>query len=197
MRVAAREIAAACREARPRYLRALRTAAGNLRAFHKRQRPSSWTLRRSGLSLGQRFEPLDRVGIYVPGGKAAYLSTVLMNAIPASIAGVGEIAMVTPCNREGRIAPEVLVAAAECGISEIYRIGGAHAIGALAFGTETIRRVDKITGPGNAYVAAAKKLVYRVRGDRYDRRTDGGPDRGRWHRAGQLRGGRSDRPGGA
>jgi histidinol dehydrogenase len=100
------------------------------------------------------------VGIYIPGGKAAYPSTVLMNAVPAAIAGVKEIVMVTPCNRDGKILPEVLVAAAECGIREVYRIGGAQAIGALAFGTESIRRVDKITGPGNAYVAAAKKMVF-------------------------------------
>jgi histidinol dehydrogenase len=110
--------------------------------------------------LEQRYAPLDRVGIYVPGGKAAYPSTVLMNAVPARIAGVREIIMVTPAGRDGRIAPEVLVAASECGVSAIYRIGGAQAVGALAFGTATVPAVDKITGPGNAYVAAAKQLVF-------------------------------------
>lgn len=108
----------------------------------------------------QRFSPLRRVGLYVPGGKAAYPSTVLMNAIPAAIAGVPEIVMVTPAMSDGMIRPEVLVAAHACGIQEMYRIGGAQAIAALAYGTETVRPVDKITGPGNAYVAAAKKLVF-------------------------------------
>ena len=116
------------------------------------------------MRLRQRFSPLKRVGIYVPGGKAAYPSTVLMNAIPAAIAGVGEIVMATPCNAEGKILAEVLVAAGECGVKEVYRIGGAQAIGALTYGTETIEPVDKITGPGNAYVAAAKQLVFGVVG---------------------------------
>ena len=106
------------------------------------------------------MRPLRRVGIYVPGGKAAYPSTVLMNAVPARVAGVKEMVMVSPCNNEGKISPEVLVAASMCGVTEIYRIGGVQAIGALAFGTESIRRVDKITGPGNAYVAAAKQMVF-------------------------------------
>ena len=112
------------------------------------------------MRLSQRFTPIARVGIYVPGGKAAYPSTVLMNAIPARIAGVTEIVMASPSGPEGRLPAEVLVAASESGITEIYRIGGAQAIAALAFGTESIRRVDKITGPGNAYVAAAKRMVF-------------------------------------
>ena len=146
------------------FLKALRSAKENIMRFHKRQLLKSWTIRSAGSRLEQRVMPLERVGIYVPGGKAAYPSTVLMNALPARIAGVKEIVMTTPCNAEGRIAPEVLVAARECGVKEVYRIGGAQAIGALAFGTESIRKVDKITGPGNAYVAAAKKAVFGVVG---------------------------------
>jgi len=160
MRVTPAEIAAAYRAVKPGFLRALRLAAGRIRAFHRRQRVPSLRVRERGVSLEQRSRPLDRVGIYVPGGKGVYFSTVLMNALPAAIAGVGEIVMATPCGREGRVASEVLVAGAECGITEIYRIGGAHAVAALAYGTATIPRVDKITGPGNAYVAAAKKLVF-------------------------------------
>jgi histidinol dehydrogenase len=160
LRVAEKDVQAAYRAVSPRFLVALRSARRNISAFHRKQKPASWTLRSNGARLTQRYAPLDRVGIYVPGGKAAYPSTVMMNAVPAAIAGVKEIAMVTPCNREGKILPEVLVAAAECGVREIYRIGGAQAIGALAYGTESIRRVDKITGPGNAYVAAAKKMVF-------------------------------------
>jgi histidinol dehydrogenase len=143
-----------------KFLKALRTARTNVKRFHRRQVLRSWRLESKGMTLEQRFYPLERVGIYIPGGKAAYPSTVLMNAIPAVIAGVREIAMVTPPDREGAIAPAVLVAAAECGVTEIYRVGGAQSVAALAFGTETIRPVDKITGPGNAYVAAAKRLLF-------------------------------------
>jgi histidinol dehydrogenase len=142
------------------FLKALDVASRNITAYHRKQLPRSWTLTTRGATLQQRMMPLKRVGIYIPGGKASYPSTVLMNAIPARIAGVPEIVMVTPPNREGKISPEVLTAAAACGITEIYRIGGAQAIGALAFGTESIRPVDKITGPGNTYVAVAKKQVY-------------------------------------
>ncbi|MGA9120370.1 MAG: histidinol dehydrogenase [Bacteroidota bacterium] len=142
------------------FLHALRIAKKNVTAFHRRQLPKSWTLRRPGVSLEQRFRALDRVGIYIPGGKGAYLSTVVMNALPATVAGVREIVMVSPPGPDGSIAPEVLVAAEECGVTELYRVGGAQAIGALAYGTETIRRVDKITGPGNAYVASAKRQVF-------------------------------------
>jgi len=143
-----------------KFLKALRAARTNVKRYHRRQLPRSWRMDAKGMALEQRFYPLERVGIYVPGGKAAYPSTVLMNAVPAVIAGVREIAMVTPPDREGKIAPAVLVAAAECGVTEIYRVGGAHSIAALAFGTDTIRRVDKITGPGNAYVTAAKRLLF-------------------------------------
>ncbi len=158
--VSERDVRASYQHVSREFLSALRVAMKNIRAFHRRQKPASWTLRLRGASLQQRIAPLRRVGIYIPGGKAAYPSTVLMNAIPAAIAGVGEMVMVTPCNGEGRISPEVLVAAAECGIKEIYRVGGAQAVAALAYGTESIRRVDKITGPGNAYVAAAKRMVF-------------------------------------
>ncbi len=160
LRVREEEIEEAFTEVRKDVLRALRLAGANIRQFHKRQLPKSWMTKSKGLRLEQRFQPLGRVGIYVPGGKAAYPSTMLMNAIPAAIAGVREIVMATPCNREGRITPEVLVAARECGVTEIFRIGGAQAVAALACGTVTVRPVDKITGPGNAYVAAAKQLLF-------------------------------------
>jgi histidinol dehydrogenase len=160
LRVSEREREAAYRSVSKKFLRALAAAKANISRFHKRQRPASWTLKLKGSKLSQRYSPLRRVGIYVPGGKAAYPSTVLMNALPARIAGVREIVMATPCNSEGKITPEVLVAAGECHVGEIYRIGGAQAIAALTYGTESIRPVDKITGPGNAYVTAAKKLVY-------------------------------------
>lgn len=164
LRVAEREIESASAHVDASFLRALRTARKNIDRFHRRQRQRSWELRAGGLRLRQQYRPLSRVGVYVPGGKAAYPSTVLMNAIPATIAGVEEIVMATPCNAEGKIAPEVLVAANECGIAEIYRVGGAQAIAALAYGTESIPRVEKITGPGNAYVAAAKRLLFGVVG---------------------------------
>jgi len=142
------------------FVKSLNLARKNIIRYHRRQRLSSWTLQADGIRLGHRVRPLQRVGIYVPGGKAAYPSTVLMNAIPASIAGVPEIVIATPCGKDGTIRSEVLLAAQLCGVKEIYRIGGAQAIAALAFGTESIRPVDKITGPGNAYVAAAKRLVF-------------------------------------
>ena len=164
LRVSEKEIEGAYAQVDPPVLRALRLARSNIVRFHRRQVQRSWEMREGGLRLGQRFGPLRRVGIYVPGGKAAYPSTVLMNALPARIAGVKEIVIATPCSQEGKIAPEVLVAAAECGITEIYRIGGAQAVAALAYGTESIPRVEKITGPGNAYVAAAKRLVFGIVG---------------------------------
>ena len=160
MRVTDAEVRAAYKAVPADLLRALRKARTNVARYHKRQMPKSWSMQDAGLRLEQRFKPLGRVGIYVPGGKAAYPSTVIMNAVPASIAGVQDIVMVTPAGKDGSLSPAVLVAAAECGVTEIYRIGGAQAVAALAFGTATIRAVDKITGPGNAYVAAAKKLVY-------------------------------------
>jgi histidinol dehydrogenase len=164
LRVSDAECAAARTHVSTRYIAALRESIRNVTRYHKRQLPRSWTLMHRGMRLQQRFTPLRRIGIYVPGGKAAYPSTVVMNALPAKIAGCEEIVMTTPASREGRILPEVLVAARECGVKEIYRIGGAQAVGALAFGTETIAPVDKITGPGNAYVAAAKQQVFGVVG---------------------------------
>ncbi len=137
---------------------ALRLAAKRIAAFHRRQLEKSWGYRDSlGLYLGQRITPLERVGVYVPGGKASYPSTVLMNVIPAKVAGVKEVVMASPIGRDGAI---ILAAARIAGVDRIFRIGGAQAIAALAFGTETVPRVDKIVGPGNIYVAAAKRLVF-------------------------------------
>ncbi len=143
------------------YISAIRSAIDNVRAFHTRQLRNSWMEPdERGNILGQLFRPLERVGIYVPGGTAAYPSSVLMNAIPAQVAGVKEIAMVSPPNRNGGMNPYTLVAAAELGVKEIYKMGGAQAVFALARGTETIRKVDLISGPGNIYVTLAKKMVY-------------------------------------
>ncbi len=139
---------------------AISTAAMAIEDFHRRQVPQSWfTVEEGGIFLGQKVTPIERVGIYVPGGRACYPSSVLMNAIPAVVAGVEEIAMVVPPGPDGKINPYTLAAAAEAGVTEIYKVGGAQAVAALAFGTASIPRVDKITGPGNAYVTAAKKLV--------------------------------------
>jgi len=143
---------------------ALVSAAGRIRAYHERQITQSWSFTEpDGTRLGQQVTPLDRVGIYVPGGKAAYPSTVLMNAMPARVAGVGEIVMVVP-TPDGEKSDLVLAAAALCGIEHVFTIGGAQAVGALAYGTESIPAVDKIVGPGNAYVAAAKRRVFGVVG---------------------------------
>ncbi|MFC4277468.1 histidinol dehydrogenase [Achromobacter aloeverae] len=139
---------------------ALEAAAGRVRAYHERQRGETWTYTEAdGTVLGQKITPLDRVGLYVPGGKAAYPSSVLMNAIPAKVAGVPELIMVTP-TPDGVRNPMVLAAAAIAGVDRAYAIGGAQAVGALAYGTAVIPAVDKIVGPGNAYVAAAKRRVY-------------------------------------
>ncbi|MDF0728292.1 histidinol dehydrogenase [Cytobacillus sp. S13-E01] len=136
-------------------------AAQNIRDFHNRQVRESWmTMKEDGTILGQKITPLDSVGVYVPGGKAAYPSSVLMNVIPAQVAGVKRIVMTSPPGKDGTIPAGVLVAANELGIKEIYKVGGAQAIAALAYGTETIQPVDKITGPGNIYVALAKREVF-------------------------------------
>ena len=141
-------------------LQVMKEAAQNIADFHRRQIPQGFEVEKeNGVILGQKVTPLERVGIYVPGGTAAYPSTVLMNAVPASVAGVKEIIMVTPA-KEGRIKPEILAAAKIAGVTKIFKVGGAQAIAALAYGTQTIPAVDKITGPGNIYVATAKKLVY-------------------------------------
>jgi histidinol dehydrogenase len=158
--VGEKEIRKAFRSVSKEELRLLECAAGRIRAFHEKQLPRSWfSTDDSGSLMGMLITPLERVGLYVPGGKAAYPSSVLMNAIPAQVAGVRSLAMCTPAP-EGRLNPHVLVAADLLGIAEIYRIGGAQAVGALAYGTRTIGRVDKIVGPGNIYVATAKKIVF-------------------------------------
>jgi histidinol dehydrogenase len=148
----------------PKTIRALELAASRIRAFHETQLPEALEFEDSeGVKLGARWTPLDAVGLYVPGGTASYPSSVLMNAVPANVAGVQRIVMVVP-TPDGMINPLVLAAAKIAGVSEIYRIGGAQAVAALAYGTETIRSVDKIVGPGNAYVAAAKRRVFGVVG---------------------------------
>lgn len=142
-------------------LKALELAAKRIRRFHEKQKERSWSYREGSILLGQLIRPIERVGVYVPGGRAAYPSTVLMNVIPAQVAGVKEIAVVTP-TPDGIINPYVMAAIEMLGIKEVYSIGGAQAVGALAYGTETIKRVDKIVGPGNIYVALAKKAVFGI-----------------------------------
>ncbi|MDD3654076.1 MAG: histidinol dehydrogenase [Desulfotomaculaceae bacterium] len=143
------------------FLDAIRLALDNITSFHRKQLRHSWfEPGEQGVILGQMLRPLKRVGIYVPGGKAAYPSSVLMNAVPAKVAGVKEICMVSPPDYHGALSPWTLVAAAEAGVDEIYKIGGAQAIAALAYGTATVPKVDKITGPGNIYVTLAKQQVY-------------------------------------
>ena len=145
----------------PEFLAILEKAAANIRRFHEKQVRNSFILNdRPGIVMGQKIVPVDRAGLYVPGGTAAYPSTVLMDSIPAKIAGVPEVVMVTPPNAEGRINPVILAAAKIAGVSKIFKVGGAQAIAALAYGTESIPRVDKIVGPGNAFVAEAKKQVF-------------------------------------
>lgn len=163
LRVTQEEIEAAYAQVDESFLAALREAAVNIRRFHEKQMRNSWMdLQADGSILGQVIRPLRRVGLYVPGGKAAYPSSVLMNAIPAQVAGVPEIVMVTPPATAGveGINPHILVAAAEAGVREIYRVGGAQAVAALAYGTESIPAADKIVGPGNIYVALAKRSVF-------------------------------------
>ncbi|MDR3589006.1 MAG: histidinol dehydrogenase [Negativicutes bacterium] len=155
------EFAAALEAVDPLVLSSLRKAVANVRRYHEEQLPKSWlSYREHGAILGQNCLPLERVGIYVPGGTAAYPSSVIMNAVPAAVAGVGEIVMVVPPARDGTVNPYVLAAAREAGVSKIFKVGGAQAIAALAFGTATIPKVDKITGPGNIFVTLAKKAVY-------------------------------------
>ncbi|WP_073154840.1 histidinol dehydrogenase [Seinonella peptonophila] len=155
------EFAQAMQQVESDFIQALEEAGKRIRAFHERQRQNSWLMQEeTGTQLGQLIQPLERVGVYVPGGRAAYPSTVLMNVIPAQVAGVKEIALVTPPQADGTIAPTVLVAAKQLGISTIHKVGGAQAIAALAYGTETISPVDKIVGPGNIFVALAKEHVY-------------------------------------
>ena len=139
----------------------IRKALANIQSYHEKQRQYSWfDSKPDGTILGQKVTALQRVGVYVPGGKAAYPSSVLMNIVPAKVAGVEEIVMVTPPGRDGKVNPNTLVAAHEAGADVIYKVGGAQAVGALAYGTSCIPKVDKIVGPGNIYVALAKKAVY-------------------------------------
>jgi histidinol dehydrogenase len=140
-------------------LKNIKKAISNIKTFSKRQILDSWTIKQNGSTLGEKVTPIKKVGIYVPGGKASYPSTVVMNSVPAKTAGVDEITMVCPPT-DGKLNPLVLVAANLCGVNKIYKFGGAHAIAALAYGTESIEPVDKIVGPGNIYVATAKKMVF-------------------------------------
>ncbi|QKQ72277.1 histidinol dehydrogenase [Nostoc sp. TCL240-02] len=161
LRVTGSELDAAYQQVSKELLGAVRLACRQIEAFHRQRVPKSWVhFGDDEVVLGKRYTPVDRAGLYVPGGRAAYPSTVLMNAIPAHVAAVPHIVMVTPPGPGGVINPAVLVAAQEAGVQEIYRIGGAQAIAALAYGTETIPKVNVITGPGNIYVTLAKKLVY-------------------------------------
>lgn len=162
-RVSEEEIEEAIQKCDEAFKDAMIRAKNNIEYFHQAQKQNSTLLQKEmGIYLGQRVLPLDSVGIYVPGGRAQYPSSVLMNAIPAKVAGVERIVMVTPPSKEGGIHPNIAFAAKLAGVSEIYKIGGAQAVGALAYGTESIPRVDKIVGPGNIFVAASKKLVYGV-----------------------------------
>ena len=144
----------------PQLVETIRKSLKNIREYHEKQKQYSWfDTTTEGTMLGQKVTPLASAGVYVPGGKAVYPSSVLMNIVPAKIAGVAHVVMCTPCNKEGKVNPAVLVAAKEAGADEIYKVGGAQAIAAMAFGTESIPKVDKITGPGNIFVALAKKAV--------------------------------------
>ena len=159
IKVSAEEIAAAYKEVKPDELASLKEAEKRIRLFHERQKQDSWTYEEEGIMLGQMVRPLAVAGIYVPGGKASYPSSVLMNAIPAKVAGVERVVMCSPFP-DAVTRPHVLVAADLAGVTEIYKVGGAQAVAAMAFGTDTIPRVDKIVGPGNIFVALAKRLVF-------------------------------------
>lgn len=161
IRVTEEEIKEAYALVDDKLLQVMRKSLENIRVYHEKQKQYSWfDSRPDGVMLGQKVTALASAGVYVPGGKAAYPSSVLMNVIPAKVAGVEKIVMTTPCNKEGKVNPATLVAAKEAGVAEIYKVGGAQAIAALAFGTESIPKVDKIVGPGNIYVALAKKAVF-------------------------------------
>lgn len=161
LEVTPEEIQAAVSRVEPEFLDILREAAENIRAFHSRQVRNSFVIAdKPGIVLGQKITPIEKVGVYVPGGTAAYPSTVLMDTIPAKIAGCPQLVMVTPPGRDGKVNPAILAAASIAGVDRIFKVGGAQAIAALAYGTESIPRVDKIVGPGNAFVAEAKKQVF-------------------------------------
>ena len=159
LRILPKEISKYAAMADKEVLKALKIAAKRIKAFHEKQKEKSWSFRENGALLGQVIRPIERVGVYVPGGKASYPSTVLMNVIPAQVAGVKEIAVCVPAPG-GEINANVMAAISLLGIKEVYRIGGAQAVAAMAYGTKTVRKVDKIVGPGNIYVATAKKKVF-------------------------------------
>ena len=161
LEVSEAEIDEAIDQVEPKFLEVLKRAAKNIRKFHEKQARNGFIINdENGIVTGQKIIPVDRAGLYVPGGTAAYPSTVLMDSIPAKIAGVSEIVIVTPPNEQGKINPVILAAAKVAGVDRIFKVGGAQAIAALAYGTETVPKVDKIVGPGNAFVAEAKRQVY-------------------------------------
>ncbi|MCR4435202.1 MAG: histidinol dehydrogenase [Clostridiales bacterium] len=161
LRVREEEIEAAYGMVDDRLVQVIKRAKRNIESFHEKQKGNSWiSPEKDGVILGQVYRPLELVGVYVPGGTAAYPSSVLMNVVPAKVAGVERVVMVTPPGKDGGVNPAILVSAREAGVDEIYRVGGAQAVAALAFGSESIPKVDKIVGPGNIYVAMAKRLVY-------------------------------------
>jgi histidinol dehydrogenase len=161
MMVSSEEIAEAYENADPAFIGVLEEAYRNIKAFHRHEVEKSFFYEEpGGVILGQRVTPMEKAMLYVPGGKAAYPSSLLMNAAPAQVAGVGEICLTTPCDREGKISPHILAAAAVAGVGRVYKLGGAQAVAAFAYGTQTIPKVDIITGPGNKYVALAKKMVF-------------------------------------
>lgn len=159
LRIDSKEISKHAGKADVRIINALKLSAKRIKVFHELQKDKSWSFSKDGAQLGQLIKPIERVGVYVPGGKASYPSTVLMNIIPAQVAGVKEIALCVPTPK-GEINPYVMAAVQLLGVKEVYRIGGAQAVGALAYGTKTIKKVDKIVGPGNIYVATAKRIVF-------------------------------------
>lgn len=161
IKVTKEEIEEAYAQVDPSLVEIIRKAKANIKEYHEKQKQYSWfDSKDNGSMLGQKVTPIDKVGVYVPGGKAVYPSSVLMNVIPAKVAGVGSVIMTTPCNAEGKVYPTTLVAANEAGVDAIYKAGGAQAIAALAYGTESIPKVDKIVGPGNIFVALAKRCVF-------------------------------------
>ncbi|MBE6917393.1 MAG: histidinol dehydrogenase [Ruminococcaceae bacterium] len=162
LEVTQEELDAAFAAVEPRFLQILENAAANIRQFHSRQVRSSFQYEREGVILGQKITPIENVGIYVPGGTAAYPSTVLMDSIPAKLAGCRQIVMVTPPGKDGKIPAAILAAAKIAGVDRIFKLGGAQAVAALAYGTESVPKVDKIVGPGNAYVAEAKRQVFGI-----------------------------------
>ena len=163
LEVTKEEIDEAFKEVAPEFIEVIREACENIRDFHKRQVRQSFVIsEREGVVVGQKIIPIEKVGLYVPGGTAAYPSTVLMDSVPAKLAGCSEIVMVTPPGRDGKVNPVILAAAKIAGVDRIFKVGGAQAVAALAYGTESVPKVDKIVGPGNAYVAEAKKQVFGV-----------------------------------